>query len=180
MESPISRPVTVSVLPSNGFGLSIEANEKERAALAAAHDLLDVPAFEAGLLLTRWRKDGVRVRGKIAAKVVQNCVVTLDPVETEMNVAVDAVFLPEGSKLKRPVDDEGALLIDPEGPDTPETFTGGIIDAGAVAEEFFELAIDPYPRISDAELPGTDTSGESESDGKEKPFAGLSILRDKL
>ena len=37
-------------------------------------------------------------------------------------------------------------MLDAEGPDSPETFTGDTIDVGALAEEFFGLAIDPYPR----------------------------------
>ena len=38
------------------------------------------------------------------------------------------------------------MHLDAEGPDSPETFSGETIDVGALAEEFFGLAIDPYPR----------------------------------
>lgn len=178
---PISRPVTVSVLPSKGFDLKIEANEKERAALAEAHDLDAVEAFVADVELKRWRKDGVRVKGRIFADVVQACVVTLAPVHQHIDAPFEAVFLPEGSRLNRPLDEEGAMIVDPEGADLPETFEGGVIDAGAVAEEFFELAIDPYPRAPDAELPQAESAQEEDADdAAESPFAKLSSLRDKL
>lgn len=179
-ESPISRPVTVSVLPASGFDLTIDANESERAALAAAHDLVGVHRFRADLEIKRWRKDGVRVRGRIQAKIEQSCVVTLEPLESGIDATFDAVFLPDGSKLRRPLDSDGALLIDPDGPDAPETFENGILDAGAVAEEFFELEIDPFPRAPAAELSRAAESADEGSDTRENPFAELRALKDKL
>ena len=97
----------------------------EREALAQTHGLLSVDSFLAELDLKRWRKDGVRIRGTVKARIVQECIVTLEPVPSELDVAVDAVFLPEGSRLARPLDDDGAMIVDPDGPDLPETFEGG-------------------------------------------------------
>lgn len=181
-DSPISRPVTVSVLPAAGFSVVIEPNERERMALARTHDLDAVESFTANLVLKRWRKDGVRVVGDVSASVRQACVVTLQPVVSDIGVPIDAVFLPEGSRLSRPFDEDGAMIVDPNGPDLPETFSGGVLDAGAVAEEFFELAIDHYPRADDAEMP-EENPGDDANDAQNKgqnPFAGLSALRDKL
>lgn len=177
----IVRPVVVSVLPSGGFPVRIEADEAARAALAEAHGLVSVDEFVADLVVKRWRKDGVRIQGGLKARIVQDCIVTLEPVVTDIDVEVDAVFLPEGSRLSRPLDDDGALIVDAEGPDLPETFEGGEIDVGAVAEEFFELEIDPYPRAPGAELAEIADSGDNggEADA-ENPFAKLARLRDKL
>lgn len=180
-ESVLSRPVTVSTLPTSGFSLTIDAAETERAALAHAHDLSSVDSFLAALEFKRWRKDGVRIRGSIRARIVQECIVTLEPVVSELDIPVDAVFLPEGSRLVRPLDEDGALIVDPDGPDIPETFEGGAIDAGQVAEEFFELAIDPYPRAPDAMLDDSAASDEQDdSENGDNPFARLAALRDKL
>lgn len=179
--SPIARPVVVSVLPSAGFAVRIEAGEAEREALAKTHGLASVDSFIAELDLKRWRKDGVRIRGTVKARIVQECIVTLAPVPAELDVSVDAVFLPEGSRLARPLDDDGAMIVDPDGPDLPETFEGGVIDAGAVAEEFFELAIDPYPRAPGAELEQPVDAADDDGDGgADNPFAKLAALRDKL
>jgi uncharacterized metal-binding protein YceD (DUF177 family) len=74
------------------------------------------------------------------------------------------------------------MLIDAEGPDMPETFEGDQIDIGAVAEEFFELAIDPYPRKIDAEYIEIIEEDDEEVEDEVKPdspFAGLAKLRDK-
>jgi hypothetical protein len=115
-QSPVSHTVVVSVLPSAGFSARIEATEDQKAALAEAHDLLAVDSFIAELELKRWRRDGVRIRGNVQARIRQECVVTLEPLVTDLDVPVDAVFLPEGSKLARPLDEEGALIVDPDGP----------------------------------------------------------------
>jgi uncharacterized metal-binding protein YceD (DUF177 family) len=179
-ESPVARTVVVSVLPTAGYPVRIEANEAERAALAEAHGLVSVDEFVADLEVRRWRKDGVRILGAVHARIVQECIVTLEPVPADLEVAIEAVFVPEGSRLARPLDDDGALIVDAEGPDIPEIFEGGEIDVGAVAEEFFELAIDPYPRAPGAELGEiADEADQGEGD-KENPFAKLARLRDKL
>lgn len=38
------------------------------------------------------------------------------------------------------------MILDAEGEDGPEPFSGDAIDVGQLAEEFFALGIDPYPR----------------------------------
>ena len=112
--SPVSRTVTVSTLPTGGFPVRIDATAEERGELAEAHGLSSVESFHADLELKRWRKDGVRMRGTIRAEIVQECIVTLEPVVSKLDIPVDAVFLPEDSPLRRPLDDDGALIVDPE------------------------------------------------------------------
>jgi hypothetical protein len=87
------------------------------------------------------------------------------------------LLLPEHSKLARRHPGEGGeMLIDPEGEDLPETFAGNSIDVGALAEEFFELALDPYPRKPDAELPPTEP-GSEEVVEEPSAFAKLAQIR---
>jgi uncharacterized metal-binding protein YceD (DUF177 family) len=125
----------------------IEADEAQREALARLHGLEAVKRFTARLGITAWKRGGVRVTGRIGADIVQQCVVTLDPVPARVDEEVAATFLPEGSRLARPTfSAEGEILLDAEGEDGPETFSGDTIDVGQLAEEFFALGIDPYPR----------------------------------
>ena len=85
--------------------------------------------------------------GRVRASLVQDCVVTLDPVRSEVDEEISALFLPEGSRLATPRQSpEGEILLDAEGEDGPELFSGDTIDVGQLAEEFFALGIDPYPR----------------------------------
>ncbi len=176
-------PVSVVHVPPKGISVKLEANDRELMQLAENHGLLSVASFAADFLITPWKKDGIRLRGHINAQIVQACVATLEPVDAVIAQEVDTVFVPENSRLARiRVDESGEMLIDAEGPDMPETFSGDKIDLGAVAEEFFELAIDPYPRKSDAdyiEMIEDEHEGEAEIIRPDSPFAGLAKLRDK-
>lgn len=176
-ESAIAFPVHVARLPKSGMRVTIEADAGQRAALAAAHDLLAVERFVARLEVTAWKKGGVRVAGRVEAGVVQECVVTLEPVSATVDEAVAATFLPEGSRLAVPVySAEGEILLDPEGDDSPELFAGDTVNVGKLAEEFFALGIDPYPRKQGVSL-DTGVGG----DEKRGPLHDkLAALRRKL
>lgn len=175
--SAVSFPVHVARLPKSGLEVTVEADASQRDALAAAHDLQAVEQFVARLQVSAWKKGGVRVEGRVKASVVQQCVVTLEPVAGKVDEAVSATFLPEGSRLATPAfSAEGEILLDPEGDDSPELFSGDTIDVGQLAEEFFALGLDPYPRKQGATL---DT--DDESDKKRGPLHDkLAALRDKL
>lgn len=178
----LTYPVPVLHLPQKGVTVKIGTDDKERAALAETHGLEAVNSFSAEFLLTPWKKDGIRLRGHVDAEIVQSCVVTLEPLTSTVSEEVDTVFVPENSRLARiKLDESGEMLLDAEGADIPETFTGDRIDVGAVAEEFFELAIDPYPRKpglpEDSEPQVFGTEGEEEK--PVSPFAKLSEWRNK-
>ena len=151
--SAVSFPVHVARLPKNGMEVRIEADDAQRARLADMHDLLSVERFVALLQVVGWKQGGVRISGRVEAEIVQQCIVTLDPVEAHIDEAVTATFLPEGSRLSVPVySAEGEILLDAEGEDGPELFSGDTVDVGQLAEEFFSMGIDPYPRKSGARL----------------------------
>ena len=159
--SPVSFAVHVARLPKLGMPVVIEANEKQRAALAREHGLLGVESFRAELQVEPWKRNGVRVSGRVSAAITQECIVTLDPLAAEIEEPVEAVFLPEDSKLGRLGFEEGGeILLAPDGPDSPETFSGDTLDVGALAEEFFGLGLDPYPRKSGVGLPEAAESDE--------------------
>lgn len=175
--SPLSFKAHVARLPQNGMPLRFEATEKERNALAEAHGLLDVASFKAELLVTRWRTDGVKVSGTIKAHVTQQCVVTLEPLDADIEMKVEGLFVPENSKLARiPMGERGEVVVHADSADLPEPFSGDTIDVGALAEEFFELALDPYPRKPGAEFePAAVKAGDDAA--ADSPFAGLSVLK---
>lgn len=166
--SPVSFPVHVARLPKRGMPVIVEANEKQREALAEIHDLLSVESFRAELTVTGWKRNGVRVEGRVEASIVQQCVVTLDPVPATISEPVEGVFLPEDSKLGREgFGHGGEILIEVDGPDSPETFSGDTIDVGALSEEFFGLAIDPYPRKAGASSDALPREGADEPEPNE-------------
>ncbi len=165
--SPVSFRVHVARLPQKGMPVVIEADARQRVALAAEHGLQSVTRYRADLLVTPWRRNGVKVAGTVKADIVQECVVTLEPLEAKVNVAVEGLYLPEDSKLGRQgFALGGEMMLDADGPDGPELFSGDSIDAGALAEEFFGLALDPYPRKSGVSAVATVAEPENvEPDG---------------
>jgi hypothetical protein len=187
MVEPIQRnqairyDVSVKVLPEAGMPVRFEANEKERAALTRQLRISEVRSLTAEVRVKRWRGEGVKVTGELVAEVVQQCVVTLDPLDETVRETIAATFVPEGSKLARvasPRDD--ALHVDPEGEDIPDTFSGDRIDLGALFCETTALGLDPYPRkagaavVEDLVMPAAETQEERVS-----PFARLATLRPK-
>jgi uncharacterized metal-binding protein YceD (DUF177 family) len=176
---PISHPVSVARLPQKGMPVRLNASEKECGALALAHDLQAVESFHADLLVSKWRRDGVRITGTVTCDIVQTCSITLEPLPAHIKSEVDALFVPETSKLARPkIDEDGEMILDADGPDAPETFLGDQLDVGAIAEEFFALAIDPYPRKEGAALELSVQPEEIASD-KVSPFARLADFKQK-
>jgi uncharacterized metal-binding protein YceD (DUF177 family) len=172
-ENPFSYLVKVGHISANPVDVHVEADASERQGLAALWNVLSVESVKAELKISRWKRDGIRVKGKVRANLTQACVVTLEPVTADIDEDFEQIFVPEGSKLARPpVDDAGELLLDPDGPDLPEIFSGDTIDAGAVVTEFAALAIDPYPR-----KPGIDFQDHiedtGENDRKPSAFAAL-------
>jgi hypothetical protein len=161
--SPVSFIANVARLPHNGMPVTITADEEQRARLAADHHLVSVEGWKAELLVERWKRNGVRVSGRVEADITQECVVTLEPLRTSISEEVSQLYFPEDSKLGRlGFHAPGEVHLDAEGPDSPETFSGDTIDVGALAEEFFALAIDPYPRKQGASLDAVETEVEKD------------------
>lgn len=177
--APFSYKVKVGHISANPVTVKLEADERERTGLARLWKVQSVQRLESELQIARWKKDGVRIRGRVEADIVQACVVTLEPVESTIVEDVDRIFVPEGSRLARLVlDERGEMVLDPEGDDVPDAFSGDTIDAGEAVCEAVALAIDPYPR-----KPGVEFSGHVEStaaeDQKPSPFAALKDWKKK-
>lgn len=175
-QSPVSDRLQVNRLPQKGVTVTLEADDAQRAALARAHNLVSVEHFSATLTAHPWRGEGVRVTGKVEADITQACVVTMEPMPARIDEDVEALFVPEGSRLSRADHEGGEIVMEPEGDDVPEPFTGNRIDIGALAEEFFALGIDPYPRKESATL---DVPEEPEDEKAGPLHEGLKPLRQK-
>ncbi len=159
--------VAVADVPEAGRRLDLEADAPVREAIAKAAGLVALPRFAAGFDLMRVG-DGLRVAGRVSAKVVQSCVVTLEPIESVIDEAIEVVFMPEAAL---PIAAREEDVVD-TGEDPPEPLRDGIVDLGAVATEFLLLGIDPYPR-----KPGAVFDVASADDPESHPFAALAALK---
>jgi uncharacterized metal-binding protein YceD (DUF177 family) len=170
-EQPWSVPVALHEVPETGRSFTLVADDRAREAVAKLAGLRSLPRLEAQFEVTPRGRDGLHVAGRISATVGQDCVVTLEPIQNEIEEQVDLAFAPPAAPTI--VHEEGERVeVTPV--DTPEPLIGGGIDLGAIASEFLMLAIDPYPRKAGAafELPAkeADTGG---------PFAALAALKKK-
>jgi hypothetical protein len=103
----------------------------------------------------------------------QTCVVTLDPIENDIDEELDLIFAPPEQipTLSDLVDE--AAESDVEIPDPPEPVVNGIIDLGRLATDALFLAIDPYPRRPDAVFAPPIEAADPDA----HPFAALKALR---
>ena len=168
-EQAWSAPVAVHDVPETGRSIALVADERTRAAIAKLAGLRSLPRLEAHFEVARHGRDGLRVTGRVAATVGQTCVVTLEPIETDLVDEIDLVFAPPTAPVI--VDEEGAK-VEVTSVDAPEPLIGGTVDLGAIATEFLILAIDPYPRKPGAVFQQPSAQGQSDN-----PFAALVALK---
>lgn len=165
-------PVNIDQIPETGLQVAFEAMEAQRAALATVAGLRGVARAAASFALSHAGGGKVHVAGRVTARVGQTCVVTLDPVENDIDEPIDLVFAPEADipRMSATVDDEAES---DEIPDPPEPIVNGVIDLGRVATDALFLGIDPYPRRPDAVFEQTAAAADPE----DHPFAALKALK---
>jgi hypothetical protein len=170
LEGPWSVPVTVHEVPVTGRHFDLQADEAIRAAIAKSADLRALPRLEASFDVSRRGAQGLHVTGRVCATVGQVCVVTLDPIESEIEELVDLNFDPGAAVVVGDASGRDALEITTD--EGPEPILDDTIDLGAIATEFLILGIDLYPRKPKAvfEAPPIE-------DKTEHPFAALATLR---
>jgi hypothetical protein len=169
---PWSATVALHEVPETGRHVELVADEATRAALAQAIGLRALPRLEASFDVVRQGRDGLHVTGRVAATVGQTCVVTLEPIENEVEEVVDLAFVPDA--VPEMPDDAVSGRSRVAAEDAPEPLVGGVVDLGVIATEFLTLAIDPYPRKS-----GADFAAPAAGDDTPKPYAALAALKNK-
>ena len=166
-----------------GSALEIAASESERAALAKRFGFLGLPAFSARATVDRRPGGQVVVEGRLRGKIVQACILTLDPVAQDLDETFRIVFKRDLVDDKDP--ESGDTMISAQA-DAPEPLQGSLLDVGEIVAEQLSLEADPYPRKSGVTLddvmpkPAVRRGGRPPpKDQKRHPFAGLAALRDK-
>lgn len=157
MTTELHRPVPADRVGATGLEVTVEANAQECAALAQRMRLPDMLALRCDFRLVRLTADCVLAEGRLRARVVQTCVISLDDFAADIDERFRVRFVPVGQESDDP---------DPEA-DDEIGYAGGALDLGEAAAEQLALALDPYPRAPGAELP------EIEQDADEHPFAAL-------
>jgi hypothetical protein len=130
----------------------------------------EVSTFAAKVTLNRPAPNRFLYRAALGADIMQNCVVTLEPVHSHLSLDISRSL--HLSKAPRRAETY-RVELSPEPDGVPDEIESPHYDlAGPLLEEF-ALAIDPYPRADGVvfELP------PSEKDQPENPFKILKSLK---
>jgi uncharacterized metal-binding protein YceD (DUF177 family) len=162
--------VAVEDVPETGEHKALVADDATRLAIARVAGVRDLSRLEANFDLARHGGGGLRVTGHVSATVGQNCVVTLEPLENEIEEDVNVLYMPAATAAATDKD----TAAEPRW-DDPEPLIDGMIDLGALATEFLILGIDPYPR-----KPGAVFEPPRDRKPDAGPFAGLAgLMKDR-
>ena len=172
MTPELSRWVAVSRVPTGGMTEQIVATDRECEALAGRFGLAAIRELNGLLRLEPWRRGGVKVIGRVNARIVQACVVTLDLFEAAVQEEVTRYFV--GQNMPGPA--ASVHSVEALDEDAPDIVTGDHIDLGEVMAETLGLAIDPYPRKPGAVFESAAKVGLGGGTST-NPFAALARIR---
>lgn len=180
-KSEIERIVDIDRMGPNGTALEIAASDSERLALAKRFGFLGLPAFSARVTVDRLPGGQVVVEGRLRGRIVQACILTLDPVTQDLDDAFRVVFKQDLAEERDP--ESGEALVSAQA-DSPEPLPGNLLDVGEIVAEQLSLAADPYPRKHGVKLEDVLPKPRKEGrhgrhEQRRHPFAGLAALRDK-
>ena len=153
------------------INFELKPDAEARAALAAELDLVAVKKLTfAGQVRPSGARD-LTLMAKLGATVVQNCVVTGDPVTTRIDEPVERQYVadfpePELAETEMPEDENADALPD-------------VLDLTEVMAEALALALPPWPRadgVEHVDISVTEPGKTPMTDEDAKPFAGLKNL----
>jgi hypothetical protein len=159
-----SRLVALTVERSGHVAFDIVADVAERRALADRFGLPEIKRLAATGRFSPGRGETWMLAARIEAEVVQNCVITLDPIDQQLHDDLTLVFAsdaPDGTEVEFGLDD--AEILPPD----------RMVDIGEIVAQQLSLALDPFPRKPGASLP------EYEKSASDKPLAVLAAWHRK-
>ncbi len=157
--------VTASI-PEDGLAVERKAGAAELEGLAEGLDILAIERLQVRYRIDPMPRGRFRLTGELRARVTQACVVTLDPVTTDITDHIDVEFWP-ATALPEPVEVEQTILDVPE----HEPIDDHKMAVGRVMIESLAAALPQFPRAAGAELEQTEAAPAG--GGKVNPFAAL-------
>jgi hypothetical protein len=138
-----AKPILTHLVRANGVPLAgeeilIKANRMQCEALTKLNKLIALNRLEA-LLTAKPRGKELHVRGMIMADVVYTCVFTLEQFSVSLVEKVNVTYAP-AKDIQKPKHLDLSF-----GDDGREPLVDGQADIGALVQELFQLALDPYP-----------------------------------
>lgn len=160
----------------------ISASEEQRKALCQRLDLGSISSLSADITLHREKGNIIHVNGLMKALVTQSCVMTMNPVQTQLEETFEGWYADQDrivmlakarhERLGRLTDSEIPILDERE---DPEPLANGMIDVGELVVQHLSLAIDAFPRhrgLEETEVVEVSVGGEGAALRK-NPFEAL-------
>jgi uncharacterized metal-binding protein YceD (DUF177 family) len=170
---PLTRILKADEIKDGESG-EIVANEAEIETIAGLLDLVRLGGLSLNYRFKHGGGGRLHLTGRLKADLTQTCVVTLDPLDTTVDIPVEIEFWPEGLLETPKGGDEPASVI---ALDAPEPIVGGRIDLGRVAYETFATSLDPYPKREGVSFDWSQEEPGEAQEAKTGPFAGLAALK---
>ncbi|MGB6390427.1 MAG: DUF177 domain-containing protein [Methyloceanibacter sp.] len=170
---PLARTFRVDEI-KDGEDRLIEIGQAERQSLAA---LLDLAALDRLSFVFRFDGFGegrFALHGKLRAAATQTCVVSLDPVESALEIPVELEFWP--ARLVETFRETADETTDRELRDWPEPIADGKIDLGPIIYQTLATGLDPYPKREGASFAWPEDGSPEMPKG---PFAALEQLKQR-
>jgi len=158
-------------IPAKGFECSRKASPEELARIAQVLGLVSISSLGADYRIHGLAGGGWRLTGSISAAVVQSCVVSLEPVPSQVKDVFAVEFWRD---LDEPEGGEDKAVL---GGADVEPLEGDTIPAGRIVFETLSGGLDPFPRKEGAAFEWQDEAAEKSENAN--PFSILARLKDK-
>lgn len=172
--------ISIRKLPPAGEWIELPVQSGDLGILADEIGVMSCSELKAKFRVKRYRKHGVTVIGEFFARIEQECIATLDPVNSHIKGGFDRQFLPQQeSDYTVPEIIDGEIVLDPEADDIPDLLEGDEINLWEVLSEEMILAINPFPRSDNAPKQTAQTPKKEEvldDNPTYKPFSDLKSL----
>jgi hypothetical protein len=175
MTEPFSHSYNLARLGNAGDEVRFSADAAQCGQIARWAGIASVETFGVRVEIKKLAPNRFGLTFHLLADVIQNCVVTLDPVPAHMEriFGRELVFVGAQRPSQKKTAAESETVLDSAEDEGPEEIESLHIDLAAPVLEEFALSLDPYPRA-----PGVEFAPKSpDSAPPESPFAVLKGLK---
>jgi uncharacterized metal-binding protein YceD (DUF177 family) len=164
----------IADMPSSSRAYTRDATPAECAAIAADLGLLSCSKLHADYTIRALGGGRYKLTGNVSTSITQSCVVTLEPIASDVTLPIDVEFSPEANAPppSKADEEEAEILSLPD----LEPIENASLDAGRVVYETLAAGIEPFPKKPGAEFAWDDPRAK---DSKANPFAVLATLKPK-
>lgn len=169
--------VEADKIGSDPKSFHIEASQEQQDDLARRYGILSVDHAEADITLQKVRGGTIHALGTLRARVTQSCVVTLEPVPSDIVEEFEGWFGDDSAavsfaraKSEREAKKANMEVEILEESVDPEPIVNGKIDIGELAAQHLSLSLAPYPHAPGVEH---DLTVDSKEQGVSREGASL-------